>query len=166
MVAAWPGSAWQRVQAVFSCRARGIGIASRLVLSPRTLSVVLATAIGLLPCAPPEHLHETEDANGHHESVVHRHSGSHVAAHTLSDHHDHHKVTVDDEERVIATLDPLFTVVNVYSPAVPAAEVVALVEEPTPENDGAVVPRYIERLIHGPPFRAVGPRAPPLTPLL
>lgn len=42
---------------------------------------VLASAIGLLPLAPREHVHEVEAPDGHHQTVAHRHASSHLGGH-------------------------------------------------------------------------------------
>lgn len=66
----------------------------------RVVSAVLAAAIGVLPLVPPEHVHDTRSADGHHGVVAHRHAGAHthghphVHEHTTAGGHgrDHHQV--------------------------------------------------------------------------
>lgn len=42
----------------------------------RLLACVLTAAIGVLPVAPPEHVHDL-DHGGHHQTLAHRHTGGH-----------------------------------------------------------------------------------------
>jgi hypothetical protein len=54
----------------------------------RLLSLVLATAIGFVPMAPPEHVHDV-DHDGQHATVAHRHAGGHGRhAAAPAGHHD------------------------------------------------------------------------------
>ncbi len=43
----------------------------------RAATLLLAAAIGMLPIAPPEHVHDAVDHDGHHATVAHRHADAH-----------------------------------------------------------------------------------------
>lgn len=133
------------------------------VLLPRLLRIALATAIGLLPLAPPAHVHEATDADGHHEAVAHRHlEPHHVHARA---HHDHDRAALDEDESVVATLDPAYISPNAHAPTVPTATVAVFLPDVTAET--RVVPfEFVERLIHGPPRGPTSLRAPPAQSLL
>ena len=124
----------------------------------RFLAGVLGAALGLLPVAPPEHMHEAEE-QGHVHVVLHRH----LNPHGILEHHGEHHSTVDDDDGPVLTLT---TVYNVPAPLVvagPPRIAHEWIEPPTP--------RRIERpladvdiLIHGPPHAPTAPRAPPFSP--
>ena len=133
----------------------GIKIAS--VSRCRVLGIVLALAVGGLPIAPPEHVHEVED-HGHEHLLVHRH----LAAHTADHHRDGHDGVLDDNDAPVLTLDAVYAVPATATLfGAPPSAVIAFIEPPTIR----VVSRrvdYVEHLIHGPPRAPTGLRAPPL----
>jgi len=125
-----------------------------LVKVSKLLPAALAGALGLLPVAPPEHVHEGED-HGHLHLLVHRHQNSHGFL-------EHHPpiARMDDDD------GPAFTLTTVYS--VPAPPAVAAPPQVAVEWIQPPAPRRIERpyadveiLIHGPPRAPTPPRAPP-----
>jgi hypothetical protein len=122
----------------------------------RLLAGVLGAALGLLPVAPPEHVHEGEE-HGHTHVVIHRH----VQPHAILDRHhaDRHPELKDDDGPVL-TLTAIYTGPLAPFAAIPPRVVGVLIEPPTL--------RAIERpfadvdlLIHGPPRAPTPPRAPP-----
>ena len=122
------------------------------------IASVLSLAVGLLPIAAPEHVHERED-HGHAEFVVHRH----MPPHGLFDHHREHQASVEDHDAPILTLTTVFTVPASVILAAPERLMSALVEPPAPER--------IERSqtkgdvpIHGPPRAPSVLRGPPFSP--
>jgi len=131
-------------------------------VSLRALSVVLAMAIGLLPIAPSEHVHETTEADGHHEVVAHRHVQVHRTDVDVDAHAHHGSATVDHENTVVATLDSVFTAPNAYVPQGPALVVVGIFQAPVAKVTPVPV-EFIERLIHGPPRAPTALRGPPIS---
>jgi len=125
------------------------------VLSRRFVGVLLAMAIGWLPTAPPEHVHEAEE-HGHQHLLIHRH----LAAHHGADHAVDHDGVFDDDDTPILTLDPAFTVPGTISIDVAHATVAADLEPPLVRVPYRT-PKYLGRLIHGPPRAPTGLRAPP-----
>ena len=124
----------------------------------RFLAGVLGAALGLLPFAPPEHMHEAEK-EGHIHVVVHRH----LNPHGIVGHHAEHHSTVDDDDGPVLTLTTVYNVPAFVVVAAPPRIVRELIEPPTL--------RRIERpladvdiLIHGPPRAPTPPRAPPFSP--
>ena len=121
----------------------------------RPVGFVLAMAVGWLPVAPPEHVHEDAD-HGHQHVVVHRHTAPHHARH----HGDAHDGVFDDE-------DPVLTLDAVYGPpgaptaiARPVTTAVVVIEPPAV----AILERpreFVERLNTGPPRGPASLRAPP-----
>lgn len=137
----------------------------RTVLLFRALPLVLAAAIGLCPLAPPEHLHEATDADGHHDQVAHRHTLLHVSD-TDSDHHDDEGVHVEDADHdALVNVDAVLPMPTApASFATPAADVVRIL---APANYQRMLPAaFVEQLIHGPPRASPDPRGPPSSPLL
>ncbi|MEQ1761204.1 MAG: hypothetical protein ABL986_23085, partial [Vicinamibacterales bacterium] len=86
-----------------------------VVFVSRILGVVLAAAMGLVPLAPPEHVHEAEE-HGHRERLVHRHAQAHDADH----HSNGHENVVDDEDGPALATSTIFSL-----PKSPARAVVA-----------------------------------------
>ena len=133
----------------------GIAVASKVVSGSRTLTWVLGVALGIVPMAPPEHIHEAEE-EGHHHVVIHRHSQPHRPGHaggqpsSIEDH--------DDEP--ILTLAVVYTTTARVVPTNPAQVVVARVEQPVVECSGWVADD-VEILIHGPPPPPTSLRGPP-----
>ena len=81
----------------------------------RLLAGVLVAAMGLLPVAPPEHVHEAEE-QGHVHAVIHRH----LKQHGILEHHAEHHSTVDDDDGPALTLTTIYTVpapLTLHSPA-------------------------------------------------
>jgi hypothetical protein len=103
-------------------------------------------------------VHETEE-HGHDHLLIHRH----LAAHTFNHHQDGHDTVLDEDERPVLTIEPVYTVpvsTTVVSPPLPtvfefrAPTTVRLVSRSRDE---------VEHLIHGPPRAPTGLRAPPLS---
>jgi hypothetical protein len=124
----------------------------------RILASVLGVALGLLPIAPPEHMHEAEE-HGHIQALIHRH----LQPHGLLEHHAPEPHSINDHDD-----DPVLTLTSVYSiPVLPAIDsppriVSAVIEPPQPRRfDRAFSDSEI--LIHGPPRAPTPPRAPPFS---
>src|SRR3954468_3814520 len=100
----------------------------RPVLLRRFLGTVLASAIGLVPLVPPEHVHEIEDEHGHIELVVHRHAQGHGVFEEAAHHDD--APTVDHQDPPIATLDQDYVAPGVAQLAPPARTVASTIPEP------------------------------------
>jgi hypothetical protein len=126
----------------------------------RSIALVLATAIGLIPFVPPEHVHES-DEHGHHHVLVHRHGPGQAGAHHS---HDHTGV-FDDDDGPVVTLAPVFAapVEPVLTAPVSSAGVVL---EPPLAGSVRRGTREVEILIHGPPRAPASLRAPPSSLLL
>ena len=129
------------------------------VLPRRAVSLVLGSAIAVLPIVPPEHIHETTTSNGRHEFIAHRHAQAHIVD---FDAHEHHQgAAVDDEHGAIITLDLVLAAPNnTYVPAAPSLLRIGVVQEPTTIGR-AVPPEFVERLSHGPPRASSALRGPP-----
>ncbi len=127
----------------------------------RPYAVVLALAVGLVPIAPPEHVHEAATAGDHH-SLSHRHVHMHVATHT--DAHPHPGSAFDDDDGSIVVLDAVSTV-SPRAFQIPELPVASFVP---PHVDKHRLPpsTFVERVIHGPPPAPSSPRAPPHSPAL
>jgi len=122
------------------------------------IASVLSLAVGLLPIAAPEHVHERED-HGHAELVVHRH----MPPHGVLDHHDAQQASVEDDDAPILTLTTIYTVPASLILAAPERFVSSLIE--------SLEPQRIERSgtkfdvpIHGPPRAPSVLRGPPFSP--
>jgi hypothetical protein len=116
---------------------------------------VLSLAVGLLPIAAPEHVHERED-HGHAELVVHRHMPPHGML-------DAHHASVEDDDAPILTLPTVYTVPASLILAGPERFVSSLIESPRPER----IERSETKLdvpIHGPPRAPSVLRGPPFSP--
>jgi hypothetical protein len=138
------------------------------VLSFKTLPVVLAAAVGLCPLAPPEHLHEGTDPDGHHHQVAHRHTLLHVTDSDRDQPGDHDGAAVhveDPEYEHIVNVDAVFTMPGAIAWFVaPAADVFHV---PVPAGiRRALRPSFVEHLIHGPPRASPDLRGPPSSPSL
>jgi hypothetical protein len=120
----------------------------------RLLAIVLTAAIGSIPVAPPEHVHEA-DGHGDHHVVVHRHA----AVHTGLQHAADHDGVLDDDDGTVVTLEPICIVPSVVALVAPVGTLPTQLEPPG--YAFAVKSEYVERLIHGPPRAPTGPRAPP-----
>ena len=122
----------------------------------RLVGLLLVAAVGSIPIAPPEHVHEEEE-QGHETLLVHRHLG----AHTLPQHVSRHEQILDHEDAPILTFDAVYVVPPAaHVVAAPPSVVVATIEPPA--SNTLHRPRdYVERLIHGPPRAPTSLRAPP-----
>jgi len=130
-----------------------------VILRP-LVGLVLVAAVGLVPLASPEHVHEVED-HGHVQVVVHRHLQAHgiVAADTHHDGRDAAR-TVDHSDGPITTLDQHYVVRTVARLALPASSVPVTFAEAQPSHRIGFA-GFINQLIHGPPRAPAGLRAPP-----
>lgn len=117
----------------------------------------LVAAVGLLPVAPPEHLHEGEE-HGHAHVVMHRHE----ALHGVADHDRQHESAVDDDDGPVLTLTTAYTTPVTWGVPTPMPLVHVLVEPPTPNPLERIV-ADVALLIHGPPRAPTPSRAPPAT---
>jgi hypothetical protein len=125
---------------------------------PGIIASVLSLTVGLLPVAPPEHVHERED-HGHAELVVHRH----MPPHGLLEHHREHQASVEDDDAPILTLTTVYTVPASVILAVPERLVSSLIEPPKPERIERSQTKF-EVPIHGPPRAPSVLRGPPSSP--
>jgi hypothetical protein len=122
----------------------------------RVLPSVLSLAIGLLPIAAPEHVHEREES-GHGELLVHRHVPSHGIL-------PHDSASVDHAgDEPILTLTALYTVPGPFALAGPERMARTLIEPPRPHVSVHVRTTF-DVSIHGPPRAPTALRAPPITP--
>ena len=122
------------------------------------IASVLSLAVGLLPIAAPEHVHERED-HGHAALVVHRH----MPPHGVLDYHDAHQASVEDDDAPILTLTTIYTV--------PASRILARPERFVSSLIESLEPQRIERSetkfdvpILGPPRAPSVLRGPPFSP--
>ena len=125
---------------------------------PGIIASALSLAIGLLPIAAPEHVHERED-HGHAEVVVHRH----MPPHGLLDHHSAHQGSVEDDDAPILTLTTVYTVPASLILAGPERFVSSLIEPPRPERIERSQTKF-DVSIHGPPRAPSVLRGPPFSP--
>ena len=88
---------------------------------------VLAIATGLLPVAPPEHMHEAEE-QGHVHAIIHRH----LKPHGILEHHAEHQSTLDDDDGPALTLTTIYTVPAPVALTSPVRIVSAWIEPPPP----------------------------------
>lgn len=126
------------------------------VFRSRLVGLVLVAAVGWIPVAPPEHVHEEEE-HGHETLLVHRHLG----AHTLPQHVSRHEQILDHEDAPVLTFEPVYVVPSAsHVVGAPPSIVLAMIEPPA----AATLKRsrdYVERLIHAPPRAPTSLRAPP-----
>jgi hypothetical protein len=127
----------------------------------RPYAVVLALAVGFVPIAPPEHVHEAAAAGNHH-SLSHRHVHMHVATHT--DAPPHPGSAFDDDDGSIVVLDAVSTE-SARAFQIAQLPPVSFVQ-PHVDNHRQPPPAFVERVIHGPPRAPSSPRAPPQLPAL
>jgi hypothetical protein len=121
----------------------------------RLTGFVLAVAIGWIPLAPPEHVHEGHEA-GHHSVLVHRHSAPHVELHRAA-----HDGVLDDDDAPVLTLSAVFTLpLEPVFPTAPLAQAIATIDPPEAAALDATID-HVELLIHGPPRAPASLRAPP-----
>lgn len=139
---------------------RTSGYAARHVTLFRGLCVALVAALGLLPLAPPAHVHDTVDEAGHHGLVAHRHAESHGPFEAVRQLRGHEPTHIEDPESVVATLDPVFV-----APAAPDLAPPGLVPVLWTRSDDSSRPLarapFVERQIHGPPRAPAATRGPP-----
>ncbi len=127
----------------------------------RLVGLVLVAAVGWIPVAPPEHVHEEEE-HGHETLLVHRHLGAHALPH----HALRHEQILDHEDAPILTFDPVYIVPSTSNlVAAPPSNTVATIEPPAGEIRHRARD-YVERLIHAPPRAPTSLRAPPAVSLL
>jgi len=124
----------------------------------RLWAVLIVLALGLVPVAPPEHVHETTEADGHHESIAHRHAEVHWIDVSRSD----GGTTVDHPDSVIVTVDGVYTTPDPQVVAMPAIAP-ALLLIAAPDATAARARPAFEPLIHAPPRAPSSPRAPPVS---
>jgi hypothetical protein len=124
---------------------------------PGTIACVLGLAVGLLPIAAPEHVHERED-HGHAELVVHRHMPPHGGLEHYGD-----DASVDDDDAPILTLTTVYTIPVSLILAGPERSVSALIEPPQPERIERSQTKF-DVPIHGPPLAPAVLRGPPFSP--
>jgi len=127
------------------------------VLPFRTFSLVLVTALGIVPLMPAEHAHQTE-VDGHSHIVVHQHAQVHTIGH-LPDGHGGRTV-FDHPDDPILTLSSVFITPARHVVAAPDLPLVATIQSWQPDDGGAVVD-LIESPIHGPPRSPLSLRGPP-----
>ncbi len=128
------------------------------VRGSRFLVACLGLALGVLPIAPPEHVHEHEES-GHAHLLIHRHA----APHESLVHQTQQGPEIGDHDEPILTLDsPYYAPVRVAfgPPELLASE--RLDYPLSPRITGAAPDRSV--LIHGPPRASTGLRAPPSIP--
>src|SRR5919107_1604759 len=89
------------------------------------LALVLTAAIGSIPVAPPEHVHEADD-HGEHHVVVHRHAAIHTGVH----HSANHDGVLDDDDGTILTLEPIYIVPPVVALQTPLASLPTQIDQP------------------------------------
>jgi hypothetical protein len=128
----------------------------------RVLAGLVGAVLGLLPVAPPDHVHAAQE-EGHVHIVIHRH----LEPHGLLHHRDASNLAFDDNDDY-----PIVTLTLVYT--VPVAPSVAplvryslgaLIGPPPPlRSERAIVD--VESLIHGPPRAPTSLRGPPSSTLL
>ena len=129
-----------------------------LVRVPEIIASVLSLAVGLLPVAAPEHVHE-RDNHGHAELVVHRHT----PPHGFLEHHREHQASVEDDDAPILTLTTVYTVPASLALAAPARFVSSLIAPATPDRIDRAQTTF-EVPIHGPPRAPSVLRGPPFSP--
>ena len=123
------------------------------------LAGILSMAVGLVPLAAPEHVHEREH-HGHADVVVHRHAEPHGLGH-----HDDHapQSSLDDDESRVLTLTIFYTVPNSVTLAAPERSMTELIDAPELQSVKALLSKF-DVPIHGPPRAPAGLRAPPFSP--
>ena len=122
------------------------------------IASVLSLGLGLLPLAPPEHVHEHEE-HGHAELLVHRHASQHH----LAEHHGDHQSAVEEDHEPILTLTDLYTAPAPLTLAAPERLVSSFIEPPQPERVEQSQNKF-DVPIHGPPRAPSVLRGPPFSP--
>lgn len=131
------------------------------VLSSRLAACVLVTALGFIPLAPAEHVHELTDEAGHHTVIAHRHA----ELHDLDAIADTEHGTVDHPDPVTLFPDGTYTAPASYVLQPPAVSVTLALPSPEPRVFDRR-PRSSDQLIHAPPRAPSSLRAPPVSPFL
>lgn len=126
------------------------------VLGNPVLRLVLAAAVGWLPMAAPQHLHESEE-QGHHRLELHRHHDMHGLAHA----HAPHTAAVHEEDAAAITLDVAYAVPDRQAETDPPSIVPFAAPEAAIAGALYRTPEFLGQLIHGPPRGPTGLRAPP-----
>jgi hypothetical protein len=127
------------------------------VPSSRVVSAVLAFLVAAVPLAPAQHVHDAVESDGHHQILAH----THAEAHHLEIHSGHSKATVDDEDSVILTMDPVFALPHGYvSYALPPGESPRLTLA-LPLVRRFTATAFVDHPIHGPPRAPSVLRGPP-----
>jgi hypothetical protein len=125
------------------------------VLTRRFFGVLLSLALGWLPMAPAEHVHETEE-HGQLHLVVHRHLAHHSVHHA-----DDRDRVLDDDDAPILTFTAVFLVPRDASPIpVPAITGIVIAAPASPARQRT--PERLAPFPHGPPRATASLRAPPL----
>ena len=140
------------------CRGCPTSHTIQLVRVPGIIASALTVAVGLLPIAAPEHVHERE-THGHAELVVHRH----MPPHGMVEHQREHRASVDDDDAPILTLTTVYTVPASVILLGPERLVSSLIEPPRPERIERSQTKF-DVPIHGPPRAPSVLRGPPLSP--
>jgi|SRR6187455_1253249 hypothetical protein len=118
--------------------------------------VVLMYCVAVLPLAPVQHVHETEE-HGLHELLIHSHSEAH---HVHAPAAGHHGLALDDDDRVVLTLDPVFGLPHAIALiAPPVTGAVLYVYAPVASR--LAFPPVVEQVTHSPPRAPADLRGPP-----
>jgi hypothetical protein len=128
------------------------------VTACRILGLMLAAAIGCLPIAPPEHVHEGLE-HGVLHVTVHRHAQFHVAHHEFR---ASGRAVLDDDDDSAIYQDSTYIAPAKVSVAVRPVSLVLALIQPVATEWQATHLDYVERLIHGPPRATASLRAPPI----
>jgi len=121
---------------------------------------VLACCLVLWPLAPAQHVHEIEE-HGHHALVAHSHTETHHAHASSAE----TRLTRDDDDSVVLTLDPVFAPPHQAVTVAPHLTHATVIVEP-PVYRVLLAAPYVERLIHAPPRAPAVVRGPPSLSLL
>jgi hypothetical protein len=127
------------------------------VFFSRLTGVALTVAIGWVPLAPPEHVHESREDEHHHGAVIHRHSEAHGGVHHVANHHD----SFDDNDARVLNINFVFVMpATPMVMGVPPVQAAVMLEFPVIRPQRPLVDE-VELLIHGPPRAPASLRAPP-----
>jgi hypothetical protein len=116
----------------------------------------MMAAIGWLPIAAPEHVHED---HADHHLVVHRHADPHLFTHPHAPDRGHH---IDDDDGPLLTLDAVYSLpspiaVAGYPAIVQATTLDAPVAAPLHRRR-----EFVQPVAHGPPRATPSLRGPPV----
>jgi hypothetical protein len=120
------------------------------------LSGLVGALLGLLPLAPPEHVHEVR-TTGHVTVILHRH----VEPHGIVRHSPAPGSTAFDDDDPILTLTPVYTVPAPVVATPSSSQPRAVIESPSPRFVWQAMD--VEHLIHGPPRTPPALRGPPFS---